>query len=199
MDDAWVTVKETASRLGVTTRTVRLWIEAGKLSGERVRGKYGPEWRVPLAEVEALAQRHESQSVLLDTTSSRGDQRPAVALAALMAELSALRQEIVEQRRLLASLGAGLEQLPGALPGAGESATILQGLVRQSSEVQQALQEESRLRRRETQELQGTLQALAALVQDSSERLEQLASRMDQASRPQGWWSRLRKALGKRS
>ncbi len=199
MNDAWITVKETASRLGVTTRTVRLWIEAGKLSGERIRGKYGPEWRVPAAQVEALVERQESRSVLLDTASAPGAQRPAAVLAALAAELTSLRQEIAEQRRLLASLDSALQQLPSALAAEAESTTILEGLVRQSSEVQRALQEESRLRRRETQELQGTLQALAALAQDNSERLERLTRQMDQASQPRGWWSRLRQALGSRS
>jgi len=164
-----------------------------------VRGKYGPEWRIPAADVEALVERQESRGVLLDTASWSAGQRPAMPLAALAAELSALRQELAQQRRFLANLDSALQQLPGALPAAAESVTVLQGLVRRSSELQQTLLEESRLRRREIQEIQGTLQALAALAQDSSEQLKRLASETEQAGRPRGWWSRLREALRRRS
>ena len=43
-----MTVTEAAKQLEVSPRTIRRWCNTGKLTGERVEGKYGDEWRVLL-------------------------------------------------------------------------------------------------------------------------------------------------------
>jgi excisionase family DNA binding protein len=48
-------VREAADLLGVSTRTLRTYLKAGRLPGARqVEGKFGPEHRIPRADVDAL-------------------------------------------------------------------------------------------------------------------------------------------------
>lgn len=46
-----LTIEEAAHRLGVSQRTVRRLIKAGKLPAELTPGLYGPEYRIPASAV----------------------------------------------------------------------------------------------------------------------------------------------------
>ncbi len=52
MSERWLTVPETAERLGVTPQTVQRWLRAGRLRGRLLARKIG--WRVDPASVEEL-------------------------------------------------------------------------------------------------------------------------------------------------
>ena len=54
MADEYLTVKETARRLSLTTRTVRRWVADGFLSAARIPGRGGGEWRIPREAVDKL-------------------------------------------------------------------------------------------------------------------------------------------------
>ena len=46
MDSGQWTVKDTAELLGVSEKSVRRYIQSGKVQAVQVQGKYGSEWRV---------------------------------------------------------------------------------------------------------------------------------------------------------
>ena len=50
--DEWLTLKQAAELVGVTTRTVQNWIKDGKIKGYQVVGRI----RVKLSDVDALYQ-----------------------------------------------------------------------------------------------------------------------------------------------
>jgi hypothetical protein len=72
------------------------------------------------------------------------------------------------------------------------SDVIVQGLIRQGSQVQQTVEEESRARRREAQELQASLQTLGAAAEEQSERLARVSEDLALLrARPLPWYRRL--------
>lgn len=46
-----LSIAQAAECLGVSTKTVRRWIKAGKLPAELIPGLYGPEYRIPASAV----------------------------------------------------------------------------------------------------------------------------------------------------
>lgn len=56
MSEPVLSTRETADRLGVTTRTVQRWISAGLLPGSYPTNPHAkrPNYRIPLAAVEAF-------------------------------------------------------------------------------------------------------------------------------------------------
>lgn len=51
-----LTIAETASQLGVSQKTVRRWIKAGRLPATREEGPYGPQYRVSTHAVQTAQQ-----------------------------------------------------------------------------------------------------------------------------------------------
>jgi excisionase family DNA binding protein len=54
MTDEWFTLDKAAKHLGVSTRTLRRWIHAGKLQAELRPGPYGQQYLVPLKQLGAV-------------------------------------------------------------------------------------------------------------------------------------------------
>jgi excisionase family DNA binding protein len=54
MRDEWFTLDKAAKHLGVSTRTLRRWIHAGKLEAELRPGPYGQQYLVPLKQLGAV-------------------------------------------------------------------------------------------------------------------------------------------------
>jgi excisionase family DNA binding protein len=125
MTDEWFTLDKAAKHLGVSTRTLRRWIHAGKLQAELRPGPYGQQYLVPLKqlgavqlvrdvermergrEAEAIPQiveahlRQRDDAVLARVEALREEVRLAVerieaSQDALVAELRALRQVLDE-------------------------------------------------------------------------------------------------------
>jgi excisionase family DNA binding protein len=190
VDDQQLTVKEAALRLGVTTRTVRLWVEAGKLSAQRVRGKFGPEWRVSADGVEHLLPEANLGAVVSDPARKLGGNAFLAGLGALSTELEASRDAHEAHTQHIVAIADALGALRQELGTRPDPAQLIAGLVSQGSALQRALQEEARLRRRESQETLAGLQALTGLVQAQSEQLEALSQRIEDAAKPHSWWHR---------
>ena len=56
----WLTVEEVAARLRVTPRTVRGWLQDGRLSGRNIGGRAG--WRVRQEDVDAFMESLEGNA-----------------------------------------------------------------------------------------------------------------------------------------
>jgi excisionase family DNA binding protein len=54
MTDEWFSLDKAATHLGVSTRTLRRWIHAGKLQAELRPGPYGQQYLVPLKQLGAV-------------------------------------------------------------------------------------------------------------------------------------------------
>lgn len=186
-----MTVKEAATHLGVTPRTVRLWIESGRLRGERVPGKFGPEWRLDREQVLQAAERRSEQPSVVDLAGKPGGNDLRAIFAALAAEIRDVRAKQEEYADYVLHAADRLDTACRTLTSPAES-TALQGLVRQSADVLQTVAEESRARRREAQELQAALQTLSAALQDQGDQITALTRRLDAfLERPQPWYRRL--------
>lgn len=186
-----MTVKEAATHLGVTPRTVRLWIESGRLRGERVPGKFGPEWRLDREQVLQAAERRSEQPSVVDLAGKPGGNDLRAIFAALAAEIRDVRAKQEEYTEYVINAADRLDTACRALTSPTESTTI-QGLVRQNADVLQTVAEDSRARRREAQEMQAALQTLSAALHEQGEQVAALSRRLDallERSRP--WYHRL--------
>jgi len=128
MQDEWFTLDTAAKHLGVSTRTLRRWIHAGKLQAELRPGPYGQQYLVPLKQIgavqlvrdververgreaEAIPQmvedhlRERDDAVRVEMALLREEVRLAVerieaSQEALLAELRALRQVLDDTGR----------------------------------------------------------------------------------------------------
>lgn len=98
-----LTVNQVANELGVSPRTVRRWLAAGRIVGRKVdrrngRGNLGFEWRVSADEVRRMA-ADVSADVPRRTLSADAPSDSATADGeALLDEVRSLREENVEYR-----------------------------------------------------------------------------------------------------
>ena len=188
MEQPLMTVKQAAVQLGLTTRTVRTWIESGRLPGERVEGKFGPEWRLSPEDVERAAGRRTEEPVALDLARRPGGNDLRAIVSVLDSELRKIQERQIEHTKYMLKMSETLERLTQALPAAPEDVP-LQGLIRQGSQLQQSVEEEARARHREPQELQASLQTLNAALHDQADQVAQLAASLTTRSLP--WYRRL--------
>jgi hypothetical protein len=96
-----MTLREAAAALDKTPRTVKRWLDAGKLRGEKVDGPHGPEWDIPAQEV---ARMHPPG--LLVTVEEPVRPLTPDTLGQLLSEVIANQQQIL----------ARLDQLEAARP-----------------------------------------------------------------------------------
>ena len=186
-----IAVKEAAALLGITTRTVRLWIESGRLLGERVEGKFGPEWRLDSEQVRSLADHRTEEPMALDVAERPGGNALRGLVSMLGAEMRRLHDQQIEHAKYLASISQRLDALTAVLPSPEEDAA-LQGLIRQSAQMQQTVEEESRSRHREAQELQASVQALSGALHEQTELVARLTAEITALrTRPLPWYRRL--------
>ena len=173
MPEALLTVNQAASQTGVTPRTVRLWIEAGRLAAFRVPGKFGPEWRLRPADLAAA-------------TRARGER-----LCALLPGADALAS--TGAARELAHATEALSLVVGEL----QAQDGLVSLARRLGDLTQQLSELARAQQREHQHLLATLESLRGQLAAQAEELPPLGaapagSRMARSS----WLARLRRPPG---
>ncbi|MBV9281171.1 MAG: helix-turn-helix domain-containing protein [Chloroflexi bacterium] len=98
MTDEWFTLDKAAKHLGVSTRTLRRWIHAGKLKAELRPGPYGQQYLVPSKQLGAVQLVRDAERV------ERGREAEAIPQLvedhlrqrddAVRAELALLREEI---------------------------------------------------------------------------------------------------------
>ena len=120
MADVELTVKQAAESLAKSPRTVRRWLESGKLSGRRVdRGNLGATWRVSGESVRRVAADVLHGQVSTDTAHGHSTD---TLTADLVAEVRSLREENAEYRghleRLTLEIGELRETIQKALPAA---------------------------------------------------------------------------------
>ncbi len=98
MTDEWFSLDKAAKHLGVSTRTLRRWIHAGKLQAELRPGPYGQQYLVPLKQLGAVqlasdvdrAERGREAAAIPQMVEDHLRQRDD----AVLAELAQLRQEV---------------------------------------------------------------------------------------------------------
>ena len=99
MADAELTVKQAARELGRSARTVRDWAQRGTLSGRRIRGRRGMEWRIAADSVRRKAADHAAGATRRgggDAATEAGD--AAGGYSALVEEVRSLREDNAEYR-----------------------------------------------------------------------------------------------------
>ena len=112
MTDEWFSLDKAATHLGVSTRTLRRWIHAGKLQAELRPGPYGQQYVVPLKQLGAVQLVRDVERV------ERGREAAAIPQLvedhlrerddAVRAEMDALREEV---RRAMERIEAGQQAL----------------------------------------------------------------------------------------
>lgn len=112
MSDEWLTLDRAARHLGVSTRTLRRWIHAGKLQAELRPGPYGQQYLVPLKHLAAVQLVRDVEHV------ERGREAEAIPRIvddhlrqrddAVRAEMALLRQEV---RRAVERIEASQDEL----------------------------------------------------------------------------------------
>jgi excisionase family DNA binding protein len=131
MEDEWFTLDKAARHLGVSTRTLRRWIHAGKLQAELRPGPYGQQYLVPLKQlgavqlvrdVERVGRGREAETIsqmVEDHLRERDDD--------LRAGVDLLREEV---RRAVERIEAGQDALLAELRALRQ---MLEGVGRQAS------------------------------------------------------------------
>jgi excisionase family DNA binding protein len=112
MGDEWFTLDKAAKHLGVSTRTLRRWIHAGKLQAELRPGPYGQQYLVPLKQLGAVRLVHDVERM------ERGREAEVIPQLveehlrqrddAVRAEMDQLREEV---RRAVERIEAGQNAL----------------------------------------------------------------------------------------
>ena len=98
-----LTVKQAATELGVTARTVCNWCNAGKLVARKEPGKFGDRW---LVSAQSVREKRSEAS----TEAWRGSAE-AIISRQVLAELRRLREENAEYREHLERLTIEFERL----------------------------------------------------------------------------------------
>jgi len=131
-----------AEALGVSERTVRRYLATGLLSGHRVEGTFGPEWRVSAEALEKLvAERKRGRAV-----TRRPSDRPAVrtdsAVVRRLDANTAALVELTEEVRAVRALPAVIERLADELAALREERRALRDRVDQAEAQIARLREE---------------------------------------------------------
>lgn len=118
MEELRYTVKQAARELQVSPRTVRRWIDSGRLTGQKVvRGNLGIEWRISADSVRRVSADSRGHS---STATVRG--QPTDMTAELLEEVRSLREEGAAYRehleRMTMEIAALREHVQRLLPPA---------------------------------------------------------------------------------
>jgi chromosome segregation ATPase len=154
-----------------------------------VRGTYGPEWRIYEAEIARLTEPDPDTALVVDPLGKLGGNEFRASVALLFQETGGLQREVNDQSRHLATALESLERIGAAVGGATEQ---LEGLRAQNQDLQRLLAESAHAHQREGQELQVSLQALAARLHEEREAVDALREALEASLRPRPtWWQRL--------
>ncbi|HEX6508230.1 MAG TPA: helix-turn-helix domain-containing protein [Chloroflexota bacterium] len=122
MSDEWFTLDTAAKHLGVSTRTLRRWIHAGKLQAELRPGPYGQQYLVPLKQldavqlvrdVERVERKREAEAIpqLVEDHLRERDDAVRAGLAALREEVRRAVEQIEASQEALLTELRGLRQI----------------------------------------------------------------------------------------
>lgn len=110
--DRELTIGEAALRFGVSQKTIRRWIKAGRLHAVLEEGRFGPQYRVLLpTEPTVGADGPISPDAIAAAVAARLDERQSL----LQQDLACLRDQVADLTRAVETLA---QTLPGAQPSA---------------------------------------------------------------------------------
>ena len=135
----WFTLEQAAKHLGVSTRTLRRWIRAGKLQAELRPGPYGHQYLVPLKgldavqvvrDVERAERQAEREAVprVVEEYLARREEPLVRVVEALAGELREAMQRLEKrQEALLAELAGLRRELAELRGGSGAAGPVVEG------------------------------------------------------------------------
>ena len=98
-------IAQAADKLGVSTRTVRRYIKAGKIQAELVSGHFGEEYRIPEIPPELCPEEHEAEA-------SSPSQSPGQSSGQDLVQAVDIIRELQEKNLALAAqLGVATERI----------------------------------------------------------------------------------------
>jgi hypothetical protein len=107
-DQAWVSLKQAALRLGLSEKTIRRRVEAGRLEGRKMSTPTGPAWLIRVDDVQPMMLREGvGTGTVLPT--------PAAGLVEALAMIERQQHQITEMAGRLGYYEAEVEQLRTAL------------------------------------------------------------------------------------
>lgn len=129
-----LSIGEAAQHLGVSAKTVRRWIQAGRLPAQKEKGPYGDQYWVPVEAIQA------AQHVLDVVKVERPTDPRTLALAvaqALEEREAALREELKALRHQIAALDMGQTLVEQNLALQGEVAELRRQVAHLTSAIEQ--------------------------------------------------------------
>jgi excisionase family DNA binding protein len=108
-----LSIAQAAKKLGVSTRTVRRFIKAGKLKAELVAGTFGPEYRIPEIPAELRKQPAEPETVKAESPGVSAPNESALQTVAGNSDHILLMLKDLQDKNmaLAAQLGAATERI----------------------------------------------------------------------------------------
>ena len=177
MPDIELTVKQAARDLQITPRAVRMALEAGKLRGRKVPGKFGDEWRISpqcIRDFSADRQRGSEEDELGTSPWQQGNDDFLAAVDAVAGEVRSVREENAEYRGHLERLTLQIEGLTRALPPAQEERERLERTITEATEALGHLGQHVQRQADENAARADGIEALRRLVQAQSAEIAEL-------------------------
>ncbi len=109
-----LSLAQAAQRFGVSDKTIRRWIKAGKLEATQATGPYGPEYRIPIQAVQT------AQHVMDVVPVERGMDPRTLSLVIAQAVREGVAQETQVLIEELAQLRQQVDTLTAALQDPGQ-------------------------------------------------------------------------------
>ncbi len=116
--EGYLSIEETAKRLGVSSDTVRRKIKRGDLRAEKQKGPYGDRWMIPESEIRTAQEitevvpvtRQVPMEALVNAIAARVTETIAEEQARTRAEIEALRQELAATRETQERIERSIEE-----------------------------------------------------------------------------------------
>ncbi|HXG35564.1 MAG TPA: helix-turn-helix domain-containing protein [Dehalococcoidia bacterium] len=143
----WLTILEASQRLGVSPKTVRRWIQAGRLPARKEKGPYGEQYLVPAEAIQSAQQ-------VIDVVKV---ERPTDPRVLALAVAQAIEEREGALRQELAALRAQVAALATNPAWAQENAALrdeLAGLQRQLTTLISAVEQSEQARREQMAQLE---------------------------------------------
>ena len=100
-----MSIPQAAEKLGVSTRTIRRYIKAGKIKAELINGRFGAEYRIPQLPPELLQKEPEDAKPAYDKSTGQTSSQP------IGQALDIIRELQDKNLALAAQLGAATERI----------------------------------------------------------------------------------------
>lgn len=145
--DEWLSILEASQRLGVSPKTVRRWIQGGRLPARKEKGPYGEQYLIPAEAIQSAQQ-------VLDVVKV---ERPTDPRVLALAVAQAIEEREAALRQELAALRAQVAALDTSHAWAQENAVLrveLASLQRQVATLISALEQSEQARREQLAQLE---------------------------------------------